>query len=117
MVEELARWKASLSHKVNEANETLRKFLDEGKQIRENVVKTHENLCKLRDNFDLHNKKNKRNFSNILELCEENFKISDTLMIELLGSKVASCKEEICLNHWKKTPAEKSAEHVSSKNF
>lgn len=116
MVEELARWKASLCQKVNEANDALKKFLDEEKMIRENVGKTYDNLCVLRDNFDLHNKKNKMFKWNIIDVCKENLNLSEILITELLGSKQMDIKKNVCLNHWEKTQAEKSAEKVSSIN-
>ncbi|KAK6626653.1 hypothetical protein RUM44_009129 [Polyplax serrata] len=112
MVEELARWKASLCQKVNEAHEALKIFLDERKQLREKVVTTNTNLCNLRDNFDLHNKKPKVRCSNVLDICDENLKLSKTLLLQLLGMKKPGASEVSCSEHWAKTPAEKSAERV-----
>lgn len=114
MVEELARWKASLCQKVNEAQDIMRKLTEERKQIRENLVKAHYNLNLLRDNFDLHNKRNNLTTSNIIDLSSEISKLSQTLLVQLLGTENQSTSYFESYNNLpSQTVAEKAAEHVS----
>lgn len=113
MVEELARWKASLCQKVNEAEEVMKKLLEERKQIREYLMKTHNNLCSLRDNFDLLNKRNNLKSSNIIDLSSELFKISQVLLIQLLGTDSQLNDSLESYNSLPgQTAAEKAAEHL-----
>lgn len=112
MVEELARWKASLCQKVNEAQDIMKKLTEERKQIRENLIKAHHNLNLLRDNFDLHNKRNNLTTSNIIDLSSEISKISQTLLIQLLGTENQSSCFESYNNLPSQTAAEKAADHM-----
>lgn len=114
MVEELARWKASLCQKVNESQEIMKKLLEERKQVREHLIKTHNNLASLKDNFDLLNKRNHLKSSNILDLSSDLYKISQALLIQLLGTEdQSSSSPEFYSSLPGQTAAEKIAEHVS----
>lgn len=113
MVEELARWKASLCQKVNEAHEILKKFVEERKQFRDCVINTNSNLCLLRDNFDLHSTKTNLTSYNLMDILAENSRLSDVLLQQLLGSKKISSSQIFDSNNWENTPAEKLAENVS----
>ncbi|KAL0275328.1 UNVERIFIED_CONTAM: hypothetical protein PYX00_003211 [Menopon gallinae] len=114
MVEELARWKAALTHKVNEAQEVLKKLLEERKSVRENLTNTYNNLSFLRDNFNLLNKKNPLSSGNVIDLSEENFRLSETLLIQLLGVDKGNSSNSVLKDLPNDTPAEKAAEHTIS---
>lgn len=113
MVEELARWKAALTHKMNEAQDVLKRLLEERKSVRENLAKTYSNLNFLRDNFNLLNKRNPLSSGNIISLSEENFKLSETLLLQLLGGSKGSPTNSDLEDLPNDTAAEKAAEHVS----
>lgn len=113
MVEELARWKASLSHKVNEAHDIVKKLLEDRNQIRESLLRTHLNLSHLRDNFDLHHKRNNLPSTNILDLSAENLKLTQVLLIQLLGSDSETSTSVGAHGLPELTPAERLAEHVN----
>lgn len=114
MVEELARWKASLSHKISEYENIVRKILDERKQVQKSLLTLYSSLAMLRDNFDLLNKRTTPKSTNIVDLSAECSSVANGLIIQLLGGgKTPEVDQTIQgLPHF--TEAEKAADHVSA---
>lgn len=111
MVEELARWKSLLTNRLNNVQEVLKGLMEERNKSRSyaigclnNLVQMNEKLCN-DENIPLKS-------SNILELCMNNFRISENLSEKLLEETEVSNSVEYLSQLPSSTPAESLALQV-----
>ncbi|KAK3924495.1 Golgin-45, partial [Frankliniella fusca] len=96
MVEELARWKAALSQKAIDLQESVQRLLEERCKIRTSLIDCHRKLSVLRENFDMVSAmggsrgglRRDLNSSNIADLTAANQKLCDVVTTQLLGSAI-----------------------------
>lgn len=110
MVEELARWKSVLTNRLNDIQDVLKNLIEERNKTRSysikclnNLIQMNEKLCK-NENAPLKS-------SNILELCMNNFKISEALTEKLMEEDVLNSVEYLSQLP-SSTPAESCALQV-----
>lgn len=113
MVEELARWKASLAHKIFEGEKIMKNILDERRIARKNLLTLYSSLVVLRDNFDLLSKKSSVKSSNVLDLSSKCNEMAKGLVIQLLGGIATPSLDLKIAELPEMTNAEKAADHVS----
>lgn len=96
MVEELARWKAALSQKAIDLQESVQRLFEERCKIRTALIDCHRKLSVLRENFDMVSalggprNASRRNLttSSIADLTIANQKLCDVVTTQLLGSAI-----------------------------
>lgn len=96
MVEDLAKWKAALCQKASELQETMKRILEERKNVRENLISAHNELTSLCDKFDLTALKGGRKHSglkscNVVDLATAIQKLCRNLRLQLLGDVLKAC--------------------------
>ncbi|XP_054268106.1 golgin-45-like [Macrosteles quadrilineatus] len=95
MVEELAKWKALLTRRVQDLQDMTKNILEERRRVREYLVSTHKDLCVLCDNFDVTSLRSgihKLNSTNVLDLSEVNMQLSAVVRLQLLGNGIVPSK-------------------------
>lgn len=113
MVEELARWKAALSQKINEGERVLRGMLDERKIVRKNLINIYSSLVLLRDNFDLLRPRVPLKTSNVMDLASQSVHILNGLVVQLLGGAKDVAVDAKIHDLPQLTDGEKAADYVS----
>ncbi|XP_046673009.1 golgin-45 isoform X2 [Homalodisca vitripennis] len=82
MVEELAKWKALLSRRVQDLQDVTRRLLDERTKVREYLINTYKDLHALCSNLDMTPPRS----SNILDLSEVNMQLSAMARLQTRGN-------------------------------
>lgn len=116
LVEDLARWKARLCHKVTNYQSALKSLLEDNDVIRRDTFQIFINLSTLQEKFNLDvvsedNDECQLITADTINLCSMNRKLSNLLMSQLLGENIVKKKFELdplnCV-----TASEKYAEQV-----
>ncbi|XP_034940382.1 golgin-45 isoform X2 [Chelonus insularis] len=117
MVEELAKWKAALSQRTTDLQESIKRLLEERTKVRDTSLKTYKTLSILRENFDpvgtLTYKKHELPSTNIIDLADGCCQLAEILKIQLLSGMTHMPKQkEIVAGLEMKTVGEKNAEQL-----
>ncbi|KAI4460084.1 basic leucine zipper nuclear factor 1 blzf1 protein [Holotrichia oblita] len=92
MVEELARWKSVLTNRLNDLQDVLKCLIDERNKTRSYSIKCLNNLNQMNEQL-CKNENVPLKSSNILEVCMNNFKISEALTSKLMEDEVLNSVE------------------------
>ncbi|XP_011301340.1 golgin-45 [Fopius arisanus] len=118
MVEELARWKAGLSQRTTDLQESIKRLLEERSRVRETSLRTYKTLCLLRENFDpvgtMSFKRHELPSSNVIDLADGCCQVAEILKVQLLsGVEEYRLRKEVGITGLEMTTAgEKKAEEL-----
>ncbi|XP_063982904.1 golgin-45 [Diachasmimorpha longicaudata] len=118
MVEELARWKAGLSQRTTDLQESIKRLLEERSKVRETALRTYKTLCILRENFDpvgtMTFRRHELPSSNIIDLADGCCHVAEILKVQLLsGVDNSKLRKEVGITGLEMTtPGEKKAEQL-----
>lgn len=118
MVEELARWKAALSQRTTDLQESMKRLLEERSRVRETSLRTYKTLSVLRENFDpvgaLSLRRHELPTTNIIDLTEGCCQVGEILRVQLLSGmdQMVRQKEINITGLEMKTIGEKHAEQL-----
>ncbi|XP_023228124.1 golgin-45-like [Centruroides sculpturatus] len=89
MVDELASWKATLSHKYEESLNAIQWMLTEQEELHHQVSTVYNQLQQLQQTFDPSTQKKSQKIMNILQIAQAARQLSELLYVRLLGSSKA----------------------------
>ncbi|KAL2739177.1 golgin-45 [Vespula maculifrons] len=118
MVEELARWKAALRQRTTDLQESIKRLLEERKNIRDASLKTYRTLSILLESFDpvraASYKRHALPSTNVIDLAQGCCQLAEILKVQLLSGMLntISNKDINITGLEMQTLAEKNAEQL-----